>query len=305
MHGASVYLTIPLLDTLFKQNDPQVTEKVESSTSNSIQIDGWFDETVGDIKQTFEEYILTGTTSEVLLNVCILIMISFIAKNIFAYFQAYFLAFVEQGLIRDLRDITYRHLNKLSLNYFKNQKTGDLMSRFSNDVFLVQTSVSAVFLSLFREPVTIVVFFAIAFSISWKLTLFSLVILPFSIIAIAYIGMKLRKQSYILQKNMGGIASLLHETIVGSKIVKGFGMEEYENQKFMEQTQRIFKLNLKKVRTRNFASPSTEIIAVIVGAFIIYYGGQLVLVSEEIRASEFVTFHICHLPDDAANEANK
>lgn len=290
MHGASVYLTIPLLDTLFLQNEKEQTQEVQQESNDPLVIQSWFEETIGDVKNTFESYVLSGSTSEVLFNICILIMISFIAKNIFSYFQAYFLAYVEQGLIRDLRDITFKHLNKLSLSYFKNEKTGDLMSRFSNDVFLVQTSVSAVFLSLFREPITIIVFFVIALSISWKLTLFSFIILPFSIIAIAYIGMKLRKQSYILQKNMGGIASLIHETIVGSKIVKAFGMEEYENNKFTYQTRKIFKLSLKKVRTRNFASPSTEIIAVIVGAFIIYYGGQLVLVDQEIKASEFVTF---------------
>lgn len=291
MHGASVYLTIPLLDTLFMQKNTSEVQQVEEPKQDSpLVIQGWFDEAIGDIKQTFESYILSGSTSEVLFNICILIMVAFIAKNIFSYFQAYFLAYVEQGLIRDLRDVTFKHLNKLSLSYFKNEKTGDLMSRFSNDVFLVQTSVSAVFLSLFREPVTIIVFFAIALSISWKLTLFSFIILPFSIVAIAYIGMKLRRQSYILQKNMGGIASLLHETIVGSKIVKAFGMEDYEVRKFTDQTHKIFKLSLKKVRTRNFASPSTEIIAVIVGAFIIYYGGQLVLIEQEIRASEFVTF---------------
>ena len=241
------------------------------------------------IKNTFEEYILSGTISDILFNICILIMLAFIAKNVFSYLQAYYLAYVEQGLIKDLRDITYKHLNKLSLSFFKNEKTGDLMSRFSNDVFLVQTSVSAIFQSLFKEPVTIVVFIFIAISISWKLTLYTFLILPFSILVIAYVGMLLRKQSYQLQKDMGGIASLLHETIVGSKIVKAFGMEEYENRKFVNQTDKIFKLSLKKVRTRNIASPTTEIIAVIVGAFMIYYGGQLVF-DNELKASEFITF---------------
>jgi subfamily B ATP-binding cassette protein MsbA len=291
MHGLSIYLTIPLLDTLFLQNEVSQSEASSDSSAGSLlPIEGWFDETVAEIKNAFETYILSGSTTEVLFNICILIMIAFVAKNLFSYLQAYFLAYVEQGLIRDLRDKTYYHLNKLSLSYFKNEKTGDLMSRFSNDVFLVQTSVSAIFLSLFREPITILVFFVIAVTISWQLTIFSFLILPVSILIIAYIGMKLRKQSYILQKRMGGIASLLHETIVGAKIVKAFGMEGYENDKFTSQTQKIFQLSLKKVRTRNFASPSTEIIAVIVGTFIIYYGGQLVLVDKSLKASEFITF---------------
>lgn len=292
MHGASVYLTIPLMDTLFLQNQDQVETKTESvkKVTDSIAITSWFSKITSDVKETFNNFMLSGSTTDKLLRVCILIMLAFVAKNIFSYLQEYYLSYVEQALIRDFRDETYRHLHKLPMSYFKNEKTGDLMSRFSNDVFMVQTSVSAVFLSLFKEPVTILVFFAIAFSISWKLTLFSLIILPFSILIITFIGIKLRKQSYILQQKMGGIASILHETIVGAKIVKAFGMEKYETEKFELQTENIFKLNLKKVRIRNISSPSTETIAVLVGAFVIYYGGQLVLVEQSIKASEFLGF---------------
>jgi subfamily B ATP-binding cassette protein MsbA len=200
------------------------------------------------------------------------------------------MAFVEQGMIRDLRNDSYRHLHKLPMSYFKNEKTGNLISRITNDVNMVNTSISAVFLNMIREPLTIMVFLAIAISISWQLTLFSLVVLPFSLIVISYIGLILRKQSGLLQQKMADITNNLHETITGVKIVKAFGMEEYENKKFFGETQKFFKLVLKITRIRNISSPVTEFLSVIVGVVIIYFGAQLVLVDRSIKPSEFITF---------------
>jgi subfamily B ATP-binding cassette protein MsbA len=176
------------------------------------------------------------------------------------------------------------------MSYFKNEKTGNLISRITNDVTVVQSSVSAVFLNLIREPLTIIVFLGIALSISWKLTLFSIVVLPFSLLIISWIGLKLRKQSGMLQEKMADITTILHETISGVKIVKAFGMEEYENKKFTSETHRFSRLILRMVRTRNAASPITEFLSVLVGVIIIYYGGQLVLVEQSIKGSEFITF---------------
>jgi subfamily B ATP-binding cassette protein MsbA len=130
----------------------------------------------------------------------------------------------------------------------------------------------------------------IAVSISFKLTLFSLVVLPFSLIIISYLGLVLRKQSGMLQAKMADITSNLHETITGVKIVKAFGMEEYENKKFFSETQGFFKLVLRIARIRNVSSPVTEFLSVMVGVLIIYFGAQLVLVDRIIKPSEFITF---------------
>ncbi|NMB81674.1 MAG: ABC transporter ATP-binding protein, partial [Ignavibacteria bacterium] len=126
--------------------------------------------------------------------------------------------------------------------------------------------------------------------ISWQLTLFSLIVLPFSLIIISYIGLILRKQSGLLQQKMADITTNLHETITGVKIVKAFGMEEYENKKFFSETQKFFKLVLRITRIRNISSPVTEFLSVIVGVLIIYFGAQLVIVDKSIKPSEFITF---------------
>ncbi|MCB9210141.1 MAG: ABC transporter ATP-binding protein [Ignavibacteriales bacterium] len=292
LHGASVYLSIPLLDTLFQQEDSPakaITQNHVTKNSESL-IPDWISEMVADVSDSFNRYIFEGDTSDILLKICILIIIAFLGKSLFGYLEAYYLAYVQQGIIKSFRDKTYIHLHKLPMSYFKNERTGDLISRITNDVALIQNSFSAVFNSVFREPITIIVFMVIAVSISWKLFLVSLIILPVSVAIIGTIGVKLRKQTLRLQRQIGNITAVLQETITGVKIVKAFGMENYENQKFMSITKKYFKLALRKTRIQNISSPFTEFVAVLVGVVIIYYGGLLVLVEKSIKASEFLGF---------------
>ncbi|HOI30593.1 MAG TPA: ABC transporter transmembrane domain-containing protein [Melioribacteraceae bacterium] len=290
LNGASIYLAIPLLDTLFQQAGVAAVGSQNVQQDLGQKASGWLSSIINDVINYFKSLIFSGTTSEILLKICILIVIAFLGKNLFGYLQSYYLAFVEQGMIRDLRNESYRHLHKLPMSYFKNEKTGNLISRITNDVNMVNTSVSAVFLNMIREPLTIIVFIAIAVSISWQLTLFSFIVLPFSLIIISYIGLILRKQSGLLQQKMADITTNLHETITGVKIVKAFGMEDYENKKFFGETNKFFRLVLKITRIRNISSPVTEFLSVIVGVVIIYFGAQLVLVDKTIKPSEFITF---------------
>jgi len=292
LNGASVYLTIPLLDTLF-QETPK-TEKVNEPTSTVESAKGvlpdWVKEIEHSITETFNNYVFSGDKLNALMKICILVLIAFLAKNMFGYMQAYFLAYVEQGTMKDLRDAAYRHLHELPMSYFKKERVGNLISRITNDVNVIQSSISAAFLNMIREPLSIIVFLGIAVSISWRLTLLALVILPFSMLIIAWIGLKLRKQSAVIQAKMADITSILQETISGVKIVKAFGMESYENKKFSDETRSFFKMMLHIVRIRNASSPITEFLSVIVGVVIIYYGGVLVLEENTIKASEFLGF---------------
>ncbi|MBI5661849.1 MULTISPECIES: ABC transporter ATP-binding protein [Ignavibacterium] len=290
LNGASVYLTIPLLDTLFQES---ATKKVQQQTqieqAKSFLPD-WIQNIQHSVTESFNQYILSGDKADILIKICFVILIAFLFKNIFAYLQGYFMSYVEYGAMKDLRDEAYQHLHKLPISYFKRERVGNLISRFTNDVNIVQASISATFSNLIKEPLTIIVFLGIALSISWQLTLFAFVILPFSMAIIAWIGFKLRKQTTRLQEKLADITSVLQETISGVKIVKAFGMEEFENKRFMKETKEFFRLVLKIVRVRNASSPLTEFLSVIVGAFIIYYGGLLVLEKNTITASQFLGF---------------
>ncbi len=291
LSGASIYLTIPLLSTLFQEsNNQQVTTRSNVVENSSGLLPEWIQNIKEEISNSFNNYILGGDKIDVLINICVLIVIAFLLKNIFGYMQSYFMAYVEFGAMRDLRDKAYIHLNKLPLSYFKKERVGNLISKFTNDVNIVQASISATFSNLIKEPLTILVFFGIAFSISWQLTILAIIIVPVSTLIIVWIGKKLRKQTTILQSKLADITSVLQESISGVKVVKAFAMERFENRKFMTETNNYFKMALKIVRTRNSSSPITEIISVIIGAIIIYYGGLLVLKEGTLSASQFMGF---------------
>jgi len=290
LNGLSIYLTIPLLDALFNENKAvSKTEQTVTSVQN-IKKPTIIEDGMEAISKKAKEFIFSGTTKDILLKISILVLLAFLGKNFFGFMQSYYLAFVEQGVVKDIRDAVYVHLHNLPMSFFKNEKTGHLISRITNDVNIIQNSVSTVFLNMIREPITIVVFLGMAVSISWKLTVFALLVLPFSLIIIGYIGLHLRKHSAIIQEKMADITTILHETISGVKIVKAFGKEQYENKKFKTETLNYFKLVIRLTRIRNAASPLTEFLSVVVGAVIIYYGGILVLEDKVLAASEFLGF---------------
>jgi subfamily B ATP-binding cassette protein MsbA len=291
MNGLSVYLSIPLLDSLFQESARgQKVEVVESTGTTSTALPSFTTDIINTISGYFNKLIFTGDKIETLIRICFLVMFAFLAKNVFGYMQSYFLAHVEQGVMKDLRNQAYRHLHQLPMSFFKNERVGNLISRLTNDVNVVLSSISVAFFNLIREPLSILVFLGIAFSISWQMTLFALIILPFSMVIIGWIGIKLRTVSTFIQEKMADITSVIQETISGVKVVKAFGMEEFENKKFEKETRSFFKLNLRITRIRNFSSPITEILSVMVGVIIIYYGGKLVLVDQTLKASEFLGF---------------
>ena len=291
LNGVSVYLTIPLLDTLFQESaSKQTTQQTSNLEKTSSIVPDWIDNLKDNAIRSFNDFVLSGEKPEVLIKICFLILIAFLFKNIFGYMQGYFMAFVEYASMKDLRDDAYKHLHKLPIGYFKSERVGNLISRFTNDVNVIQLSISTTFSNLIKEPLTIIVFLGIAISISWQLSLFAFVIVPIASLIIAWIGNKLKKQTIILQTKLADITSILQETISGVKIVKAFGMERFENLRFMNETKSYFKLVLKTVRTRNLSSPITEILSVIIGVVIIYYGGILVLVDGTLNASQFLGF---------------
>ena len=291
LNGISVYLTIPLLDTLFQESaSKQTTVQTSSIEKTSGILPDWVNNLKEDLVQSFNNFVFSGDKPEVLVKICFLILAAFLFKNIFGYLQGYFMAFVEYASMKDLRDDAYKHLHKLPIGYFKSERVGNIISRFKNDVNIIQLSISTTFSNLIKEPLTIIVFLGIAISISWQLSLFAFIIVPIASLIIAWIGNKLKKQTIILQTKLADITSILQETISGVKIVKAFSMEQFENQRFMNETKSYFKLVLKTVRIRNLSSPITEILSVIIGAVIIYYGGILVLVDKTLNASEFLGF---------------
>ncbi|KAB2922790.1 MAG: ABC transporter ATP-binding protein [Bacteroidetes bacterium] len=286
--GSSIYLTIPLLETLFEQN-PIVTAGVDTPPKNQL-VPNEVVAVKRYVEVSLREFLFNGTKAEALFKICALFFTVFLLKNLFDYAQSYLMAKVEQGLMRDLRNALYRHLHDLSLSYFTNERTGNLISRVTNDVNVVNGGVSATFVTMVKEPLLIVVFLTMAFVLSWKLTLLAFIVFPAILLVIGTIGRRLHKQSGLMQAKMADITSVLQETISNVKVVKAFAMEEFENRKFQRETQSYFRTILRMTRIRNVASPTTELLSVLAGSVIIWYGGQQVLITQEMKPSEFLGF---------------
>ncbi|MBI3189502.1 MAG: ABC transporter ATP-binding protein [Ignavibacteriales bacterium] len=283
--GVSIFLFIPLLDILFNPEKMQ-----QQITPETLSIPFGLEGVFGSLKQALFSFVFSGTQMDALLKICLIIVLSFFFKNVFGYFQSFMMNYAEEGVIKDIRNALYRHLHNLPLAYFSNERTGGLISRIVNDVSIINGGISAFFNTLIREPLLILVYLSLAITLSWKLTLLSLVVFPFALSIISFIAIKLHKERGVSQEQLADITSVLQETISGVKIVKAFGMEEFENNKFKRYTQYYFDTLIKITRIRDIASPTTELMSVIAGAVIIWVGGQQVLIEHSLRASEFLGF---------------
>jgi subfamily B ATP-binding cassette protein MsbA len=284
--GVSLYLIIPLLETLFTGGTGPA---VATATGTSL-VPGWAAAVKETVTLWFQGIVFTGDPSRSLLNICFIIVGAFLVKNVFGYLQSNLMQYVEQGLVRDLRNDLYRHIHELPLAYFSNERTGNLISRIMNDVPVINTGLSATFHTLIREPLLIVVYLTITLVLSWQLTLISFVVFPLVLLVIAGVGRRVHTESGLVQERIADLTSVLHETISGVKVVKAFGMEEFENRKFANEGEHFFRTLLRVTRIRNLASPATEFLSAAAGGVIIWYGGMQVLSHESMKASEFLGF---------------
>lgn len=284
--GVSIYLIIPLLETLFGST-PQTSVPAPAGPSITP---GWFTGLKETVTNTLNSLVFTGDLQESLIRICAVIVIAFFIKNLFGYLQSNLMTYIEQGLVRDIRNQLYRHIHELPLAYFTNERTGSLISRILNDVNVVNSGISATFYTLIKEPLLVLVYFTIAMFLSWKLTLISIVVFPLALMVISLVGRRVHKESGLAQERIADVTSVLHETISGVKVVKAFGMEEFENRKFAGQNNLYFRTILRINKVRNIASPTTEFLSAVAGALVIWYGGVLVLYHNELKASEFLGF---------------
>jgi ATP-binding cassette, subfamily B, bacterial MsbA len=217
------------------------------------------------------------------------IILLFLFKGAFDYGQSYLMNFVGLRIIADMREKLYNHLQNLTLSFFTKTQTGILISRITNDVNLIQASVSNAITGLFRDIFTIIGLTGIVFYRNWKLAIIAFLVFPLALIPIKEFGKRLRKFSRKSQIRMGSLTNFLHETITGNRIVKAFNMEEYEKRRFAEENNHFFKTILKRVRIRALSNPLMEVIGGVGVALIIWIGGYSV-VRGELTTGSFFSF---------------
>lgn len=217
----------------------------------------------------------------VLLNyMAIGVLLLFLLKGVFGFLQSYLMSDIGQRVVRDIRAKLYAKLQMLSLDYFTHKRGGELISRITNDVKLVENAVSYGSTDLVYQSLQVVLFTFLIFFIHMKLALIALVLLPLISLPIMKVGKVLRKLSHKSQEKMADINSLLYETIGGVRIVKAFNMENYEIDKFSRVNQDYYKISLKAIKRLLILNPTTEFLGCLAGIIVFFWGGREVIKGE-------------------------
>ncbi|MDH3974494.1 MAG: lipid A export permease/ATP-binding protein MsbA [Deltaproteobacteria bacterium] len=217
------------------------------------------------------------------------IIIIYIFKGIFYFFQSYLMFYVGQSVVKDIRDELYSHIQRQPMSFFAKNPTGTLMSRITYDVNMISSAVSDAFSSLLRDSFTVVILLGVVIFRDWELALIALVVYPFALYPITKFGRKMRKVGTKSQLAMGYITSFLHETIAGARIVKAFGMEQYESERFARANEHFLKLTMKSRKVRALTMPVMEILGAVAASAVIWYGGFKVM-EGKMTTGEFFSF---------------
>jgi subfamily B ATP-binding cassette protein MsbA len=241
------------------------------------------------IIQLHLDSLLLKKDMEMFLLLPIAIILLFLFKGVFEYGQAYLMNYVGLRIVADIREKLYNHLQTLSLSFFTKTPTGILISRITNDVNLIQGSVSNTITGLVKDAFTVIGLIGVVIYRDWKLALMALFIFSLVIIPIKEFGKRLRKFSRKSQQRMGSITTFLHETITGNRIVKAFNMEDYEKRRFAQENNRFFKIVFKRAKIRALSHPLMELLGGIAVAIIIWVGGYRVI-QGELTPGAFFSF---------------
>ena len=279
-NALSLWLVAPILKIIFL---PGGNKAVPVPAAG---LDGWYE----SLKAWSWNVLGGGDAAAMLPRLCLALIIVFTLKNLFAYGQLYFASFIEQRLIRDLRDRLFAHLARLPFRYFDRRPTGELMSSVMNDVSVLSLMFQRAFTQMLRDPLSALTLLAILISISWKLTLLAALIAPLFGLIYRLIGHSLKRKSARIQAQLGDLSSHLQESISGARVVKAFGTEQHETRRFEEQSHHLFRHGLRLVRLERLASPISETIGVVIIALVLLFGGRSVLQGQLLDAEDFIRF---------------
>lgn len=223
------------------------------------------------------EKIFEQKDSQMLVLIPVVIIAVYTIKGVAAYGSGYLLSYVGQDIIRRLRNRMYSHIQDLPLAFFQGEKTGDLMSRITNDVAVISSMFTSAITGSIRDGFTVIGLITVTFFLIPKLAVFTFIVFPIAVYPIFYIGRKIRRVRLGVQESWADLSVFLHETFTGTKIVKAFNMEDHEKNRFAKKSRKIFRLEMKENKVREMSSPLMELLGGLGVGFIIWYGGGHVI----------------------------
>lgn len=273
---------MPVLDMLFNATKPLEEIKI---LEPSIDINY-----LKSILDYYTAFLIKEYGKETaLITISLFLISTSLLTNLFKYLSLNVNSRIRATVIYNIRKALFEKVIKLDVGYFTNQRKGDLMSRLTNDLNEIESSVVSSLQIFFRDPFNLVVYIIALFMINWELMLYTLLILPFAGVLVSIIGKKLKRQSMDSQQSMGMILSTLDEAISGIRIIKGFVAEAFTNTRFNKLNNHLAVLNKKMSYKRELASPLTEFLGVSIAALILFIGGKMVFAGT-LQASAFFLF---------------
>ena len=281
----SIIVMLPVLQMIFNVK----TEKIEKPHFSGSFIK-YFDYLKDLALYNIQEKIQENGPIKVLALLCIVTAVAFLLRNISRYLGAFSLVNYRVGVTKDLRTNVYHKFLKLPVSFFTEQRKGDMMSRISNDVGNVENSIMGSLVDLINAPFMIIGSLITLFALSPSLTLFSLLVFPVMGGIISWVGKSLKKQSMKAQEELGGLFSLVDETLKSSKIIKIFNADKILNQRFEKTTSNWQKYAIGMSRRRELASPSSEFLGSVTILLITWFAGIQILEKHTMDAVTFIGF---------------
>jgi subfamily B ATP-binding cassette protein MsbA len=281
----NIVLIIPMLSVLFGQDNKQVAvPEIPEFTFST-------DYLLGVFNHYFLDIIKNNGQISALLFICALIVTTVLLSNIFKFLERVIATKIKVDLTKNIRMDIFKKVTQLHIGYFNTERKGDLISRFTNDVNEVENAVMNSLKAVMREPITILVYFFVLFTISPQLFLFTLLVLPLTGTVVAEIIKRLKKQATESQESLGRILSILDETFSGMRVIKAFNARNFVVGKIETETAYYRKTTKSMAYKNELSAPVSEILGVIIVAGIIYFGGNMVLSDESsLKPEAFLGF---------------
>ncbi|MDP6645308.1 MAG: ABC transporter transmembrane domain-containing protein [Rhodospirillales bacterium] len=217
------------------------------------------------------------------------ILITFLIKGLANYGQAVLMSFVGQRIITDTQHRLYAHLTGMELGFFHDSPTGNLISRFTIDINMMRAAVSNALTGVGKDFLSLIFLIGVMFYQDWVLALISVFIFPAAVLPIVRLGRRIRKVTINTQEEMGQFTTLLEQTFQGARVVKAYGMEEYEKGRVRNIAERVFGLVFKAARIRSLASPIMETLGGVAVCLVVLYGGFRVI-DQSMDPGSFFSF---------------
>jgi subfamily B ATP-binding cassette protein MsbA len=274
LDGYSFALLIPFLDELFKQPPIPLGK-------------GWVNTF---LHATIGRLLDPAQPMQSLRNVILVILATVALKNLFIWIAGTLGAELQEYVTRDLRDAVYRHLQRLPIGYFTTTKTGQILSRVLADTEQTRTLVTQIVTQALSASALVIIYVAYLFGISWRLTLIALVVAPLLTFALQPLLKRLRRGYRRLRNDHGEMMSVLQESVSGIRLVKAFGAEPYEEQRFIGASHTYSGGLVRMARIALIAQPITETLGAGITVLLLWIGARYVLVDHSLQASQFLVF---------------